>query len=206
VTPELLEVMAVEPTVCEQLHLPLQSGNDRVLKRMLRRYTVESFLEKVERARQAIPDIALSADVIVAFPGESHEQFEDTLEVLRTVRFDDAYTYKYSLREGTPATRLPQEDFIPDDEAQERLAKLIEVHREIQGEINHAEVGRVEEVLVEKTARKAGQILGRTRRNKVVAFQGGTELIGTYQTVALIATTSATFVGELVSAPAAVTP
>ncbi len=206
VTPELLEVMAVEPTVCEQLHLPLQSGNDRVLRRMLRRYTVESFLEKVERARQAIPDIALSADVIVAFPGESHEQFEDTLEVLRTVRFDDAYTYKYSLREGTPATRLPQEDFIPDDEAQERLAKLIEVHREIQGEINHAEVGRVEEVLVEKTARKAGQILGRTRRNKVVAFQGGTELIGTYQTVALIATTSATFVGELVSAPAAVTP
>jgi tRNA-2-methylthio-N6-dimethylallyladenosine synthase len=206
VTPELLEVMAVEPTVCEQLHLPLQSGNDRVLKRMLRRYTVESFLEKVERARQAIPDIALSADVIVAFPGESHEQFEDTLEVLRTVRFDDAYTYKYSLREGTPATRLPQEDFIPDDEAQERLAKLIEVHREIQGEINHTEVGRVEEVLVEKTARKAGQILGRTRRNKVVAFQGGTELIGTYQTVALIATTSATFVGELVSAPAAVTP
>ena len=206
VTPELLEVMAVEPTVCEQLHLPLQSGNDRVLRRMLRRYTVESFLEKVERARQAIPDIALSADVIVAFPGESHEQFEDTLEVLRTVRFDDAYTYMYSLREGTPATRLPQEDFIPDDEAQERLAKLIEVHREIQGEINHAEVGRVEEVLVEKTARKAGQILGRTRRNKVVAFQGGTELIGTYQTVALIATTSATFVGELVSAPAAVTP
>ena len=86
------------------------------------------------------------------------------------------------------------------------MAKLIEVHREIQGEINHAEVGRVEEVLVEKTARKAGQILGRTRRNKVVAFQGGTELIGTYQTVALIATTSATFVGELVSAPAAVTP
>jgi tRNA-2-methylthio-N6-dimethylallyladenosine synthase len=206
VTPELLEVMAVEPAVCEQLHLPLQSGNDRVLKRMLRRYTVESFLEKVERARQAIPDIALSADVIVAFPGESHEEFEDTLEVLRTVRFDDAYTYKYSLREGTPATRLPQEDFIPDDEAQERLAKLIEVHREIQGEINHAEVGRVEEVLVEKTARKAGQILGRTRRNKVVAFQGRTELIGTYQTVALIATTSATFVGELVSEPAAVTP
>jgi tRNA-2-methylthio-N6-dimethylallyladenosine synthase len=197
VTTELLEVMAEEPAVCEQLHLPLQSGNDRVLKRMLRRYTVESFLEKVELARRVIPDIALSADVIVAFPGETHEQFEDTLDVLRTVRFDDAYTYKYSLREGTPATRLPPEDFISGDEAQERLARLIEVHRGIQGEINRAEVGRVEEVLVERTARKPGQILGRTRRNKVVAFQGAPELIGTYQTVALLSTTSATFVGSL---------
>lgn len=205
VTPELLDVMAEEPAVCEQLHMPLQSGNDRVLKRMLRRYTVEGFLDKVELARRAIPDIALSADIIVAFPGESHEQFEDTLEVLRTVRFDDAYTYKYSLREGTPATRFPPEDFIPDEEAQARLARLIEVHREIQGEINRAEVGRVEEVLVEKIAREPGQILGRTRRNKVVAFQGSPDLIATYQTVALTATTNATFIGELLDAPVPVT-
>ena len=197
VTPELLGVMAEEPAICEQLHLPLQSGNDRVLKRMLRRYTVERFLEKVELARRAIPDIALSTDVIVAFPGESREEFEDTLDVLREVRFDDAYTYRYSPREGTPATRLPAEDFIADDEAQGRLQRLIEVHREIQGEINRREVGRVEEVLVEKAARRPGQILGRTGRNKVVAFQGSTELIGTYQTVSLTATTGATFVGEL---------
>ncbi len=201
VTPELLDVMAEEPAVCGQLHLPLQSGNDRVLKRMLRRYTVESFLEKVELTRRAIPDIALSTDVIVAFPGESREDFEDTLQVLRTVRFDDAYTYRYSLREGTPATRLPPEDFVSDDEAQARLERLIEVHREIQGEINRGEVGRVEEVLVEKTAREPGQILGRTRRNKVVAFQGPPELITTYQTVWLTATTNATFVGELSEAP-----
>ena len=136
--------------------------------------------------------MALSTDVIVAFPGESPEEFEDTLDVLREVRFDDAYTYRYSPREGTPATRLPAEDFIADDEAQGRLERLIEVHREIQGEINRREVGRVEEVLVEKTARKPGQILGRTGRNKVVAFQGSTELIGTYQTVSLTATTGAT--------------
>lgn len=206
VTAELLEVMAEEAAVCEQLHLPLQSGNDGVLKRMLRRYTVESFLEKVELARRALPDIALSADIIVAFPGESREQFEDTLEVLRTVRFDDAYTYKYSLREGTPATRLPLEDFVPDDEAQARLERLIEVHREIQGEINRGEVGRVEEVLVEKTARGPGQILGRTRRNKVVAFQGAPELIASYQTVTLTATTNATFVGELSEASVMVSP
>ncbi len=206
VTAELLEVMAEEAAVCEQLHLPLQSGNDGVLKRMLRRYTVDSFLEKVELARRALPDIALSADIIVAFPGESREQFEDTLEVLRTVRFDDAYTYKYSLREGTPATRLPLEDFVPDDEAQARLERLIEVHREIQGEINRGEVGRVEEVLVEKTARGPGQILGRTRRNKVVAFQGAPELIASYQTVTLTATTNATFVGELSEASVMVSP
>ncbi len=201
VTPELLEVMAEEPAVCEQLHLPLQAGNDRVLKRMLRRYSVETFLDKVERARRAVPDIALSTDVIVAFPGESREEFEDTLEVLRAVRFDDAFTYRYSLREGTPAARLPPGDFIPADEAQARLARLIEVHREIQGEINRAEVGRVEEVLVEKTARDEGQVLGRTRRNKVVAFPGSPDLIATYQTVSLTATTNATFVGELRGAP-----
>ncbi len=190
VTPELLEVMAEESAVCEQLHLPLQSGNDRVLKRMLRRYTVESFLEKVEMARRAIPDIALSNDIIVAFPGETHQEFEDTLNVLRTV---------------TPAARLPPEDFVPDDEAQARLERLIEVHREIQGEINRGEVGRVEEVLVEKTAREPGQILGRTRRNKVVAFLGSPELIATYQTVSLSATTNATFVGELSEPPVPVT-
>ena len=197
VTTDLLDVMAEEPAVCEQLHLPLQSGSDRTLRRMLRRYTTEGFLEKVELARTVIPDIALSTDVIVAFPGETHDEFEETLELLRTVRFDDAYTYRYSLREGTPATRFPAEDFIPDGEGQERLARLIEVHRAIQTEINESEVGRVEEVLVEKEARDPGQILGRTRRNKVVAFTASPELVGTYHQVRLTYTTGATFVGEL---------
>jgi len=202
VTPELLEVMADESAVCEQLHLPLQSGNDHVLKRMLRRYTVDSFLDKVELARLTVPNLAISTDVIVAFPGESREEFEDTLNLLRHVRFDDAYTYRYSLREGTPASRFPNEDFIADDEAQKRLEILIEVHRKIQSEINRSEVGNVEEVLIEKSARHPGQILGRTRRNKVVAFQGSPELIGTYKRVSLTATTGATFVGELIDSSA----
>ncbi len=202
VTTDLLDVMAEEPAVCEQLHLPLQSGSDRTLRRMLRRYTTETFLEKVELARTVMPDIALSTDVIVAFPGETHDEFEETLELMRTVRFDDAYTYRYSLREGTPATRFPAEDFVPDREGQERLERLIEVHRAIQAEINKSEVGRVEEVLVEKEARDPGQILGRTRRNKVVAFTASPELVGTYQRVCLTHTTGATFVGELDSAPA----
>ena len=196
VTADLLNVMAEEPAACEQLHLPLQSGSDRTLRRMLRRYTVKAFLEKVELARKMIPDIALSTDVIVAFPGESQDEFEETLEVLRTVRFDDAYTYRFSLREDTPATRFPPEDFVPDAEGQERLERLIEVHRGIQAEINESEVGRLETLLVEKEARDPGQILGRTRRNKVVAFLGSPELIGTYQEVRLTHTTGATFVGE----------
>jgi tRNA-2-methylthio-N6-dimethylallyladenosine synthase len=199
VTPELLEVMAEEPNICEQLHLPVQSGNDKVLRKMLRRYTVETFLDKVQLARDLIPDLSLSTDIIVAFPGETEIQFEDTLELLRQVRFDDAYTYKYSLRDGTPATRLPQEDFLSEDEAQNRLAKLIEVQRSIQSEINEAEVGRTEEVLVEKEGRKKGQVLGRTRRNKVVAFTAPSDTIGGYQQVLLTSTTGATFVGEMVN-------
>lgn len=201
VTPELVEVMATEPAVCEHLHLPAQSGNDRMLKRMVRRYTVESFLEKVEMVRDGIPDIALSTDIIVAFPGETDVEFRDTLALMRTVRFDEAYTYRFSPREGTPATRLPPEDCIPDAEAQARLEELIRVARGIQGEINASEVGCVVEVLVEKEARDPGHLLGRTRRNKVVAFSSNGEWEpGEFRTVELTGTTGATFRGRCVSA------
>jgi tRNA-2-methylthio-N6-dimethylallyladenosine synthase len=204
VTPELVEVMAMEPAACELLHLPVQSGSNRTLKRMLRRYTVESFLEKVELVRAALPDVALTTDVIVAFPGETPEEFEATLDLMRTVRFDDAFTYRYSPREGTPATRLPEADFVPDDEGQARLETLIEVSRGIQAEINASEIGRTEEVLVEKLARSEGHVMGRTRRNKVVAFPGLEALIGSYVQVRLERTTGATFVGVAVGNPSLV--
>jgi tRNA-2-methylthio-N6-dimethylallyladenosine synthase len=189
--------MAEEPTVCKQLHLPVQSGHNRTLKRMLRRYTVESYLEKVELVRSAIPEIALSTDVIVAFPGETEEEYQATLDLMRHVRYDDAYLYKYSLRDGTPATRLPREEFIAEDVAQERLEQLIALHRSIQAEINRAEVGRTIEVLVERVARTAGDMLGRTDGNKVVAFAGSSALIGSFADVTLTATTGATFLGEV---------
>jgi tRNA-2-methylthio-N6-dimethylallyladenosine synthase len=195
VTHELVEVMAQEVAVCEHLHLPAQSGNDRTLRRMLRRYTVGDLLEKVELVRRAIPDLALSTDIIVAFPGESDVEFRDTLELMRHVRFDEAYTYKYSLREGTPAARMPETDFVSPEEAQARLEELIEVSRAIQAEINAAEVGRVEEVLIEKPGRRPGQVLGRTRRNKFVVFDGDAERAGEYTRVELERTTGATFVG-----------
>jgi tRNA-2-methylthio-N6-dimethylallyladenosine synthase len=194
VTPDLVEVMA-EPAVCEQLHLPAQSGSDRVLKRMVRRYTKKAFLGIVDLVRRAIPDIALSTDIIVGFPGETEGEFEETLELMRTVRFDDAFTYKYSARDGTPATRFPAEDFIPDSVAQTRLETLIDVAREIQSEINRSEVGRTEEVLVEGYGRDPGTLRGRTRRNKVVVFPDDEGSAGRYVPVELTETTGATFVG-----------
>jgi tRNA-2-methylthio-N6-dimethylallyladenosine synthase len=196
VTPELVETMAEEPAVCEHLHLPAQSGNDRTLRRMLRRYTVEDFVRKVEMLRAAIPDVALSTDIIVAFPGETDAEFRETLDLMRTVRFDEAYTYKYSLRDGTPAARLPSADFVPGEEAQARLEELIDVSRGVQAEINRGELGRVEEVLIEKAARHAGQLLGRTRRNKVVVFDADETRVGEYTRVELEHTTGATFAGS----------
>ena len=201
-TAELAEVMAGEPRVCRQLHLPVQSGSNRTLKRMLRRYTVEGYLEKVAMVRALAPDIALSTDVIVGFTGETEADFQATLALLREVRYDDAYLYKYSPREGTPATRLPAGEFIDDDVAQARLLEVIELHRSIQNEINQAAVGSTEEVLVERTARSAGDVLGRTAGNKVVAFPGDASRIGEYVHVRLTGTTGATFRGELAAVAA----
>jgi tRNA-2-methylthio-N6-dimethylallyladenosine synthase len=206
VTDELIEVMATEPAVCEHLHLPVQAGNDRTLKRMLRRYTVESFLEVVDRVRAAIPDISLTTDVIVAFPGETEAEFEDTLDLMREVRFDDAFTYRYSPRDGTPATRMPDEWFLDDDVAQARLERLIEVSRAIQAEINEGEVGRAERILVEKPGRDPGFLLGRTRRMKAVVVPGSKSEIGGYVDVRLSRTTGATFVGERAPVEARVEP
>ncbi len=199
VSDELLDVMAEEPAVCRQLHLPLQSGSDRVLKRMVRRYTAEEFLERARLARQRVPGLALSTDVIVGFPGEGPGDFEATLEVMRRVRFEDAYLYRFSPREGTPATRFPEEDFVRDDVTQARLERLIELHRTIQREVAEAEVGRVVEVLVEGEARSEGDILGRTESNRVVAFPGSAEEAGSYLEVRLLGTTGATFTGERVA-------
>jgi tRNA-2-methylthio-N6-dimethylallyladenosine synthase len=192
-TPALVEVMATEPHVCKQLHLPVQSGHDRTLRRMLRRYTVAEYMDRVALARASIPGLALSTDVIVAFPGETEAEYEATLDLVRAMRYDDAYLYKYSLREGTPATRLPREEFIEPVVAQSRLERLIELQRSIQAEINAAEVGREMELLVEREAKSAGDVLGRADSNKVAAFAGSISMVGQYVRVRLTGTTGATF-------------
>jgi tRNA-2-methylthio-N6-dimethylallyladenosine synthase len=140
--------------------------------------------------------MALSTDVIVGFPGETDGEFQDTLAVLGEIRFDDAFTYRFSPRSGTPATRLPREEFVPEEESKARLEELIGLTRGIQREINEDEVGRVEEVLVEKEGREAGFMLGRTRRGKAVVFPGGRAQVGSYPILELTRTTGATFVGS----------
>ena len=204
VTPGLVRVMAEEDGVCEQIHLPVQSGSDRVLRRMLRRHTVAQYEATVSRLRERIPRIAISTDIIAGFPGETEEDFEETLRLVRRVRFDEAFTYRYSPRAGTPATRLPKHQFVPDDVAQERLERLIRETRAIQASINARAVGEVDEVLVERMGKREGSIMGRTRRNKVVVAPGDERDIGTYIDVRLERSTGPTFVGERCPMPSRV--
>ncbi len=187
----VIRAMAEVPAVCEHVHLPVQSGSSRVLKRMLRRYTREQYLDCVRRLRSAIPGIAITTDIIVGFPGETEADHLQTESLVREVGFDDAYTFKFSSREGTPASRM--RDLVPDEVASERLERLIAVVREVARQKNAALVGTVQEVLVEGKARRGNLLQSRTRTNKVVLFEGPDELVGSYLTVRLTGTTGATF-------------
>ena len=202
-SPGVIRAMAETEAHCEHVHLPMQSGSTRTLKRMLRRYTREEYLECVDRLRAAIPDVSLTTDVIVGFPGESDADFEETLSAVQAVGFDDAYTFKFSLRDGTPATRLPASDTIPDEIASERLARLIATVRGGTRERNLKLLGERREVLVEKTARRGGLLQARTRDFKVVMIPGDASLIGKYLTVQLTGTTGSTFLGQVVGQRAA---
>lgn len=193
-TPSVLAAMAETATVCEHVHLPVQSGSSRVLRRMLRRYDRERYLDVVHALRAAVPAIALTTDIIVGFPGETETDFAETLSLVEEVGFDDAYTFKYSPREGTPASRL--KDDVPAAVAAERLERLIAVVRGISGQRNVRLVGRVDEVLVEGWARRNGMLQARTRNNKVVLIDGPESWIGTYRRVRLTGTTGATFTGR----------
>jgi len=192
-TPQVLDAMAATPAVCEHVHLPVQSGSSRVLKRMLRRYDRERFLEVVAALRQAIPGIALSTDIIVGFPGETEDEFQETLSLVAEVGFDDAYTFKYSVREGTPAVRL--KDHVTDDVQGERLARLIALVRSGARRKNIGLVGSAHEVLVEGRAKRGGLLQTRTRTNKVALVDGPDEWIGSYRCVRFTGTTGSTFTG-----------
>ncbi|HWO89866.1 MAG TPA: tRNA (N6-isopentenyl adenosine(37)-C2)-methylthiotransferase MiaB [Gemmatimonadales bacterium] len=198
----VIAAMAETAAVCEHVHLPAQSGSSAVLKRMLRRYSREQYLECVERLRAAIPDIALSTDLIVGFPGESEADFEQTLTLVREVGYDSAFTFRFSPREGTPATRLP--DAVPDEVAARRLERLIEVVREVARGRNAAVVGSVFEVLVEEPAARGNLLQARTRHNRVAVLEGPPSWIGSYRMVRLTGTTGATFTAAPVSRELAV--
>jgi tRNA-2-methylthio-N6-dimethylallyladenosine synthase len=194
----VIDALASTETACEHVHLPMQSGSTRVLKRMLRRYTREDYLRCVDRLRAAIPGLGLTTDIIVGFPGETEADFEDTLEIVREVVFDDAYTFKFSPREGTPATRMPESETIPDDVASERLARLITTVRTGSRAKNLKLLGEKREVLVEKEARRGGLLQARTRDFKTVIIPGEASSIGQYLTVELTGTTGSTFTGAVV--------
>jgi len=194
----VIAAMAEVPAVCEHVHLPMQSGSTRTLKRMLRRYTREGYLECVERLRAAIPGLALTTDVIVGFPGETDEDFAETLSAVREVGFDDAFTFKFSPREGTPATRLPEDLTVSDAVASDRLQQLIEIVRVGSRARNLGLLGRRYEVLVEKTSKRGELLQGRTRDFKTVLLPGDETMIGRYFTVELTGTTGSTFTGSLV--------
>ncbi|HEX3160299.1 MAG TPA: tRNA (N6-isopentenyl adenosine(37)-C2)-methylthiotransferase MiaB, partial [Gemmatimonadaceae bacterium] len=195
----VIAAMAEVPTVCEHVHLPMQSGSTRTLKRMLRRYTREGYAECVRRLRAAIPGLALTTDIIVGFPGETDEDFAETLSLVEEIGFEDAFTFKFSMREGTPATRLPASDAVPDEVAGARLQRLIDTVRGAARERNMRLLGARYEVLVEKMARRGTEMLQtRTRDFKTVLVPGDESMLGQYLTVELTGTTGSTFTGAVV--------
>lgn len=177
VTSRLLKAVSDLPKVCEHLHLPLQSGSDRILKLMNRGYTRDFYLNLASKAREIIPELSITTDLIVGFPGESEAEFEDTLDVMRKVGFDNAFMYKYSIRPGTKAAGMKNE--VPENIKKERLRRLQEIQKEMSLKRNENFLGRRVEVLVDGTKKKApSKLLGRTRTNKVVTFKGEKGIIG----------------------------
>ena len=172
---DLIEVMANSKKICPHLHLPLQSGSSRILKAMNRRYDKEKYLAK--KIRERMPDIALTTDIIVGFPGETEEDFQETLDVVRQVRYDSAFTFIYSKRTGTPAAVM--EDQIPEDVVKDRFDRLLKEVQTISKEMAERFTGNEETVLVEeKNSQMDGYVTGRLGNNHVVHFEGSEELIG----------------------------
>ncbi|MCD8248813.1 MAG: tRNA (N6-isopentenyl adenosine(37)-C2)-methylthiotransferase MiaB [Lachnospiraceae bacterium] len=174
---ELIEVMAQSNKICRHLHLPLQSGSSRILKVMNRHYTKEQYIELAQKIRTAIPDIALSTDIIVGFPGETEEDFLETLDVVKTVRYDSAFTFIYSRRTGTPAAVM--ENQVPDEIVKDRFDRLLSCVQDISREMAERFTGSVQEALVEEPNEQLdGYVTGRLGNNHVVHFPGEKELIG----------------------------
>ncbi|MGZ8715748.1 MAG: tRNA (N6-isopentenyl adenosine(37)-C2)-methylthiotransferase MiaB, partial [Gaiellaceae bacterium] len=190
----VIEAIADCATVCEHAHLPLQSGSTRILKAMRRTYSQERYLKLVDELRAGIPDLALSTDIIVGFPGETEDDFLETLAVVEAVRFDTAFTFVYSPRAGTDAAAMTEQ--VPDEIKRDRIERVVEVVQRIAGERNEGRVGRVEEVLVEGPSRTDPSVLrGRTRRNTTVNF-GGDAQAGELVDVRIERATSTTLGGS----------
>ena len=194
---ELIEVMKHSKKICRHLHLPVQSGSSRILQKMNRRYTKESYLELVRKIKEAIPDISLTTDIIVGFPGETEEDFEETMDVVRKVRYDSAFTFIYSKRTGTPAAIM--EDQVLEEIVKERFDRLLAEVQKISAEVCAIHSGTVQKVLVESVnAHDPSLVTGRLSNNILVHFPGNEELIGTLVDVRLNECKGFYYIGEAI--------
>mgnify|MGYP002996446650 CR=1 FL=1 len=193
---ELIETMRDSKKICRHLHLPLQSGSSEILKRMNRKYSKEQYLALVEKLRAAIPDISLTTDIIVGFPGETEEDFEETMDVVRKVRYDSAFTFIYSKRTGTKAADMP--DPTPRKEKTDRMTRLLKVQDDIAMALVKAQVGQTVRVLVEGYGRNEGTLSGRLDNNLTVEFKADPALMGSYAMVRLTGARATVLLGELV--------
>ena len=193
---ELIQVHASNPKICNHIHFPLQAGSDEVLERMNRTYTKQHFLDLAQKMRDNIPGLALSTDMIVGFPGETESDFLETLDVMKKVKFDTAFTFKYSSRPGTKASEF--EDTVPENDKQERLQRIIALQREHTLLRNQEHIGEQVEVLVEKNSKKSEkQHQGRTRSNKIVIFDKAGEEPGDLVKVEIIDAQGITLFGRI---------
>jgi tRNA-2-methylthio-N6-dimethylallyladenosine synthase len=196
---ELIQAFSKLPKLCEHIHLPFQSGSDKILKAMHRGYTKDSYLEKIDRLKEVCPFIAVTSDAIVGFPGEEEKDFEETLDLIRKVQFDDLFSFKYSPRKGTRAAQF--EDKVEEKVKQDRLSTLQEIQKGITLRKNQELEGRVEEILVEGQSKQSAQdVTGRTRSNKIVNFGGDLELVGQLIPVRITKVFPHSLRGEIISA------
>ncbi len=195
-SPELIEAFATLDKLCEHLHLPVQSGADSVLFRMRRGYTRNEYLARIDRLRQRCPDVALSTDIIVGFPGETDAEFADTLEMLRQVEYDEIYSFVYSPRLQTVSAKIYDDD-IGDEIKKARLQQVQSLQKEISLKKNRESIGNVEKILVDGKSRlKNGQMMGRTRANRIVNLAGDETLVGSLIPVRIIGATANSLIGE----------
>jgi tRNA-2-methylthio-N6-dimethylallyladenosine synthase len=192
---DLISAIRDLPKVCESLHLPVQSGSDRILAAMNRKYTRQEYLEKVGKLRKAVPEIVLTTDIIVGFPGEEEADYAQTEELLREVQYDGIFAFKYSRRPNTRALVL--DNHIPERIKDDRLARVFALQRAITLRRNRDHVGSVQEVLADGVSKRGGKVSGRTRGNKVVNFSGPAHLIGRLVNVRIIAAGPNSLTGEL---------
>jgi tRNA-2-methylthio-N6-dimethylallyladenosine synthase len=192
---DLIVAMRDLPKVCESLHLPVQSGSDGMLKAMNRRYTREDYLAKIMKLRQEVPDIALTTDIIVGFPGETEQDFEMTLQLLRAIRYDGIFAFKYSQRPGTAALRLS--GHLPDDVKEKRLEQVLTLQKEISGQKNREHIGTKKEILIDGFSKRGGKLTGRTRGNKAVNVAADASLIGCLATVRIVSAGANSLTGQI---------